>query len=94
MWVAWAHPDGRTREPGRDLGEEYSRHRERQVQRRRRNKLGTQEGLQKGRVPGASWKTAERGKEGAEGSETSSRVTKGRQGTSAHRDCTCKTEIP
>lgn len=51
-------------------------------------------GTAKGQGSWCSWNTAEKGKEGAEGPETSSRVTEGRQGTLAHRDCTCKTEIP
>lgn len=74
--MAWAQSDGRTQEPGQDAGEEYSGHREGQVQRGWKEQARRQGGAAKGRGAGCVLKNrAEKGKEAAK----ESGVTEGRQ---------------
>ena len=77
--MAWAHPDGRTQEPGRDLGEEHSGHRDGQVQRRWKEQARRQGGVAKGRGPRC---VQSKGEGGAKEAETSRVMGKtGRLGT-------------
>ena len=60
--MAWAHWDGRTQEPGRDLGEEHSGHRD-----GGKSKLGAKEGLRKGGAPVRPEKQSREGEGGGQG---------------------------